>query len=405
MPPLKHIKVLDLSRILAGPWCTQTLADLGAEVWKVESFEGDDTRLWMPPDIDGQSTYFLCCNRSKKSLVVDLKHPDGQAVVRALATRADVLVENFKDGGMERFGLGYDSLAAANPGLVFCSISGYGRTGPRRAEAGYDFAIQAESGLMSITGEPDGAPMKLGVAVTDIVAGMNAVQAILAAIIARQGTGKGQRIDISLLDGAVALLANVASGHLATGGMPQRLGNAHPTVVPYQLFSTSDGALALAVGNDRQFRNLCEKVLRRPELAVDPRFATNRARVENRGRLIPVLEALFLERGTRVWVARLREAGVPVGEVREVASALASPEIAARDMVATVSDPVHGTLRLVGSPLALRGTPTPPSSAPPQLGADTATILSQVLGLDAAEIGRLRAAGAIGGDRALDNAI
>jgi crotonobetainyl-CoA:carnitine CoA-transferase CaiB-like acyl-CoA transferase len=239
MSPLDGIRVLDLSRVLAGPWCAQTLADLGAEVWKIEEpGQGDDTRTWLPPSIEGESTYFLCCNRSKKSVAVDLRTEDGRETVRALAMKADVLIENFKLGTMERFGLGFDTLQAANPRLICCSISGYGRTGSRAAEPGYDFSIQAESGLMSITGEPEGQPMKLGVAISDVVTGMNATQAVLAALFAREKTGRGQTLDIALFDSAVAVLANVASAHLATGGVPKRYGNAHATVVPYQLFDT-----------------------------------------------------------------------------------------------------------------------------------------------------------------------
>jgi len=268
--PLTGIKVLDLSRVLAGPWCAQTLADLGADVWKVEEpGRGDDTRAWMPPEIDGESTYYMSANRTKRSIAIDLKHPEGQRIVREMALKADVLVENYKKGTLERFGLGYEQLSALNPRLVYCSISGYGRTGPRADEPGYDFAIQAESGLMSITGEPHGAPMKHGMAITDLVTGMNAAQAVLAALLARARTGKGQLIDMALLDCAVALLANMASGHIVTGAEPPRLGNAHPTVVPYQVFETSDGDFVLAVGNDSQFRALCEKVVDRPDLCVD----------------------------------------------------------------------------------------------------------------------------------------
>src|SRR5690606_27194426 len=251
--PLAGVRVLDLSRVLAGPWCTQTLADLGADVWKIEApGRGDDTRSWTPPDVGGESTYFMCANRSKRSLAVDLRHPAGRALVQRLAAQADVLVENYRLGALAKFGLDYDTLSRAHPRLIYCSISGYGRTGPRAAEPGYDFVIQAESGLMSITGEPDGAPMKLGVAITDLVTGMNATQAILAALLARHQSGKGQLIDLALLDSAVSVLANVGAGYLAAGHTPQRFGNGHPTVVPYQIFATADGAFALGVGNDTQ---------------------------------------------------------------------------------------------------------------------------------------------------------
>ena len=391
MPALDGVKVLDLSRVLAGPWCTQSLADLGAEVWKIESLSGDDTRTWSPPEIGGESTYFLCCNRTKSSIAIDLKQPEGQQLIRDLASKADVLVENFKLGTMERFGLGYDKLSALNPRLIYCAISGYGRTGPRRQEPGYDFAIQAESGLMSITGEVDGEPMKLGVAITDICAGMNATQSILAAIIARHTTGMGQFIDIALLDGAVALLANVASGYLATGKTPTRFGNAHPTVVPYQIFKTADTSIALAVGNDRQFSDLCKKVLDCPELATDERFKTNRSRGINREVLIPILEKHFLRFSTAEVIAALRSSEIPVGEVRDVPSALNSPEVVEREMVVKVSDRLHGELKLGGSPLALRGTPVAKPTAPPRLGEHTREVLQRVLNIGGGELAKLEA--------------
>ena len=339
MHPLDGIKVLDLSRILAGPWCTQTLADLGAEVWKIEeATAGDDTRGWMPPEIGGESTYFQCCNRSKLSVAVDLRDTEGREKIARLADQADVLVENFKKGGLDRFGLGYAQLHERNPRLIYCSISGYGRTGPRADEPGYDFAIQAESGLMAITGEPEGAPMKHGVAITDLVTGMNATQAILAALIARGKTGRGQHLDIALFDSAVALLANVASGHLATGRAPGRFGNAHATVVPYQLFDTADGVLALACGNDQQFRALCGRVLVRPDLAEDERYRTNRNRVLNRDTLIPTLAAVFRGKGTGHWLESLRAAGVPAGQVRSVPEVFAAPDTIGRGLVHEVPD-------------------------------------------------------------------
>lgn len=393
--PLSGIRVLDLSRVLAGPWCTQTLADLGAEVWKIEApGNGDDTRGWSPPDVDGESTYFMCANRSKASIAVNLKHPEGQRIVRELAREADVLVENYRLGALDAFGLSYDDLSALNPGLIYCSISGYGRTGPRAAEAGYDFVIQAESGLMSITGEPDGAPMKLGVAITDLVTGMNGVQAILAALLARARTGRGQHIDLALLDGAVSVLANVGAGYLAAGQAPRRLGNAHPTVVPYQIFATRDGSFALAVGNDAQFARLCGLV-GHPEWRDDPAYATSRARVLNRERLIPALERIFAGEDTAHWLATVRAAGIPAGAVRSVNEALDAPEISARGLVADTPDARHGTLRLLRSPLRLAGTPPREPAAPPRLGEHTAQVLSRVLALDQAAQDRLRAQGAI----------
>ena len=393
--PLAGVRVLDLSRVLAGPWCTQTLADLGAEIWKIEApGKGDDTRSWTPPDVQGESTYFMCTNRSKLSMAVDLRHPEGRALVRRLAMQADVLVENYRLGALSKFGLDYETLSAANPRLIYCSISGYGRTGPRAAEPGYDFVIQAESGLMSITGEADGAPMKLGVAVTDLVTGMNAVQAILAALIARGNSGRGQLIDLALLDGAISILANVGSGYLAAGSRPQRYGNGHPTVVPYQTFAAADGVFALAVGNDTQFALLCA-VLGLPGLAADERYRTSRARALNRDTLLPVLERSFKTQTSAYWIDRIRAAGVPVGRVRSVPEALDAPEVAAREMTADTPDAVHGTLHLMQSPLHLRGTPPRRPVAPPRLGEHTQDILGRVLGATPEEIQALLASGAV----------
>lgn len=393
--PLEGIKVLDLSRVLAGPWCTQTLADLGAEVWKVEApGAGDDTRSWLPPELDGESTYFMCANRSKQSMTINMKTAQGQSLVRQLAQEADVLVENYRIGTLERFGLGYEDLALINPRLIYCSISGYGRTGPRANEPGYDFIIQAESGLMSITGEVDGEPMKLGVAITDLVTGMNAVQAILAALIARGRTGQGQLIDLALLDGATSVLANIGSGYLVAGNQPERFGNAHPTVVPYQIMASSDSSFALAVGNDRQFECLC-KAIGCPALASDERYVTNRQRVLNRQTLIPALQAIFSTASNDYWLPRIRAAGVPVGPVRSVPQALEAPEMRARGLVADVDDAHHGTLRLMRSPLNLKGTPPREPVAPPRLGEHTEKILAQVLHCSEDDIAGFRAAGAI----------
>lgn len=369
MHPLDGIKVLDLSRILAGPTAAQTLADLGAEVWKVESpGHGDDTRTWMPPEVRGESTYYMCANRNKKSIVVDMKSKDGFDTIMALAAQADVLVENFKLGGLDRMGLGYEAVAKVNPRIVYCSISGYGRTGPRAAEPGYDFVIQAESGMMSITGDPDGEPQKVGVAISDLFGAHNAVQGILAALFARERTGRGQHVDISLLDCSIAALANVASGYLQTGEDYRRYGNAHPTVVPYQTFSTADGVVVLAVGNDTQFKNFCTKVIDRPDLPDDPRYTKNRDRVLNREALIPTLSAIFSTKPTAHWVAALKAAGVPSGEVRSVREVFGSAEVAARGVILEMPDEVHGTLRLVASPLRLSDTPTRAPSAPPRHG-------------------------------------
>jgi len=392
---LDGIKVLDLSRVLAGPWCTQTLADLGAEVWKVEMPGcGDDTRSWLPPELDGESTYFMCANRSKQSVAINIATEEGQELIRGLAAQADVMVENFKLHGLDKYGLDYESMRLINPRLVYCSISGYGRTGPRAAEPGYDFVIQAESGLMSITGEQDGEPMKLGVAITDIVTGMNAVQAILAALFARERTGYGQLIDLALLDGAVSVLANVASGYLAAGLPPGRYGNAHPTVVPYQVVSAADGKFALAVGNDKQFRALCE-VMGMPELAADERYRTSRARVLNRDNLIVLLEEVLRRHDRAYWQDRIKAAGIPVGSVRSVPEALDAPEVAARGMVGLIPDRHHGFLRLMRSPLHLRGTPPLEPTAPPRLGEHTDSVLRGVLGYTEKTLRGLREIGAI----------
>jgi len=388
---LEGIKVLDLSRVLAGPWCTQTLADLGAEIWKVEHPErGDDTRSWRPPEIGELSTYFLSCNRSKKSLAIDISTREGSDLVRRLAAEADVLVENFRLGALARYGLDWENLRKVNPRLIYCSISGYGRRGQRAAEPGYDFVIQAESGLMAITGEADGEPMKLGVAITDLLGGMNAVQGILAALVARGRTGEGQHLDIALLDCAVAALANVATGYLATGEEPQRFGNAHATVVPYQIFPTSDGQIALAVGNDGQFRKLCEEVLKRPELSADPRYTTSRARVLNRETLIPALEESFRRNTTEAWRESLRRAGVPAGIVRHISEVLTAPEVAERGLIQEVEKPGVGTLRLGGSPLKLSATPALPATAPPDLGEHTDVVLKSALSLSDEELQKLR---------------
>lgn len=387
MHALDGLKVLDLSRVLAGPWCTQTLADLGADVWKVEEpGKGDDTRIWMPPDINGESTYFLCCNRSKRSVAINLKSEEGRAIIRRMAAEADVFIENFRTGKIEEFGLGYEDLAKINPRLVYCSISGYGRTGPRAEEAGYDFVIQAESGLMSVTGEVEGSPMKLGAPIADIVTGMHAVQAILAALIARGRTGRGQYIDMALLDCTVAMLANVGSAHLATGRTPRRFGNGHAMIVPYQTFAARDAHFLLAVGNDLQFRLLCEWVIGRPELAGDARFATNRGRVENRDVLLPILDEIFAREPAAHWLETLKQAGVPSGKVRSVPEVFASPEAEARGFSATVPDARHGTLRLPVSPLRLSDTPTRMPSAPPRVGEHTLELLQEILGVSFEEV-------------------
>jgi crotonobetainyl-CoA:carnitine CoA-transferase CaiB-like acyl-CoA transferase len=394
--PLDGIKVLDVTRVLAGPWCTMTLADLGAEVWKIENPSGgDDTRSWTPPSVDGISTYFLAANRNKKSVAVDLKTPQGRAVVAALAAKADVLVANLRPSSLRSAGLDYEQVSAINPRLVHCSISGYGRDGPFAERPGYDFVMQAETGFMSITGEIAGEPMRLGVAFVDLAAGANAAQAILAALCARERTGTGQSIDIALFDSALHFLANIASGYLNTGDNPTRFGNAHASIVPYQLFDTTDGSIALAVGNDQQYRRLCRDVLGCQELWTDARFATNALRTANREVLIPWLQAEIGRHATTELLSRLNQHGIPGGAVRSVAEAFASPEALARDVVVTAAHPRLGEVRTVRSPLRLSGTPTVASVAPPGLGQHTREVLAGVLAYSPAQIAELERQGAV----------
>jgi crotonobetainyl-CoA:carnitine CoA-transferase CaiB-like acyl-CoA transferase len=393
---LQGIKVLDLTRILAGPWSTMALADLGAEVWKIESLEGgDDTRSWMPPAKAGISTYYLSANRNKQSLAVDLRKPEGRQLILDLAAQADVVVENFLPASLKRLGLDYAALSAVNPRLIHCSITGYGRDNPLENRPGYDFIIQAESGFMSITGEKEGEPMRLGVAFIDLVTGMNAVQGILAALYERERSGFGQSVDIALSDSALHFLANIASGYLNTGKVPQRYGNAHASIVPYQLFNTADGSIALAVGNDDQYRRLCLDVLKRPELHNDPRFTQNKSRTENRELLIPMLQEAFAGWNNEGLIAALRAQGIPVGEVKDVAQAFESETARHRELVTSAEHPVAGEVRMVRSPLRLSRTPTVSPKAPPLHGQHTDSVLGRVLGKSDAELAALREAGAI----------
>ncbi len=409
---LSHIKVLDLSRVLAGPWCTQILADLGADVVKVERpGEGDDTRQWGPPflkDAQGndtrQSTYFTCTNRNKRSITLDIAKPEGQALVRQMAARSDVLVENFKVGGLAAYGLDYASLKALNPRLIYCSITGFGQDGPYAERAGYDLMIQAMSGMMSITGRadevPGGGPLRVGVALTDLFTGVYASSAILAALEVRNRTGAGQHIDMALLDVGMAILANQASGFLNTGKVPRRQGNSHPSLAPYQDFPTRDGAMLLAIGNDGQFKRFCEAV-GKPEWSVDTRFTGNTSRVRNREVLIPLMEAVTRERSTAQWIALLEHKAVPCGPINDIGRAFddaqvkarglavsqrRSPELVAQDGIADI----HG----VASPLRLVDTPPTLRYAPPALGEHTDEVLAE-LGLDPAGIAALRAVGIV----------
>lgn len=393
--PLEGFRILDLSRVLAGPYCTMMLGDLGAEVIKVERpGVGDDTRAWGPPFADGESAYYLCANRNKKSITVNLKSPAGQEIIRQLARTSDVLVENYKVGELAALGLGYDDLKPLNPGLVYCSITGYGQTGPDKDLPGYDFVIQGRGGVMSITGEPNGEPMKVGVAIVDITAGLYAANAIQAALLARSKTGKGQAIDIALLDAQVAWLANVGSNYLVSGDPPSRFGNAHPTIVPYQSFRARDGFFCLAVGNDGQWQKLCA-LLNQPELAQDVRFATNPARVQHREILVPLLQALFHAQEVDFWLEEIAGAGIPCGPVQTIDQVFTDPQVLARDMIWMMSHPTAGEVSLVGSPLKLSETPVAARLHPPLLGEHTAEVLTTMLGYTTDDITRLRTENAI----------
>ena len=378
--PLDGIRVLDLSRILAGPTCAMILGDLGADVIKVENPDGgDDTRTFGPAFDHGESAYFMSANRNKRSIVADLKSDEGQGIVNGLAAISDVVVENYRFGTLEKFGLGMDALRAANPRLIACSISGYGRESPLASRAGYDFIIQAEGGLMSIIGDPDGPPYRVGVAIADLITGNNAAQAVLAALLARAKTGRGQHIDMALLDCQVAALANIAAGYLMDGKKPGRYGNAHPAVVPYQQFETADEPIAVGIGNDRQFRTFC-KLLGLDGLAKDPRFARNADRLRHVDALIPQIAKVFLTAGRSEWLGKLHAAGLPAGAIRTVDQVLESPEVKARGMIAEMPHPATGTARLVGSPLRLSETPVREPFHPPMLGEHTVEVLTDVLG-------------------------
>lgn len=396
MLPLDGIKVLDLSRILAGPWCTMTLADLGATVWKVEApGQGDDTRTWMPPAKDGISTYYLSANRNKKSIAIDMRSPEGRKIVLDLAKQADVIVENFRHASIRKLGLDYDAIREINPKIVYCSVSGYGRDNEFSERPGYDFVLQAETGFMSITGEKDGDPMRLGVAFVDLATGMNAVQAILAALIARGRTGEGQHLDISLHHSGLNFLANVSTGYLNTEKTPGRYGNAHPSIVPYQLFSCKDGYIALAVGNDGQYRKLCTQVLGRADLAEDPKYILNKDRVANRETLIAELDSEMAKQSVSDLIQKLEQAGVPGGRVYNVAEAFNSPESIARGVVTEQKHAKLGHVKTVTSPLRFTGSKPADFNAPPEVGEHTRDILSDVLGWSEETIQSAAEAGAV----------
>lgn len=404
--PLSHIKVLDLSRVLAAPWTGQNLADLGAEVIKVERPQkGDDSRAFGPPwlkDQDGKDTtesaYFLAANRGKKSITIDLSKPSGQDLVRQLAMQCDVLLENYKFGDLARYGLGYDDLKSIHARLIYCSVTGFGHTGPYRERPGYDFMIQGMGGLMSITGErddlPGGGPQRVGVPIVDIMTGMYATIAVCAALAHREKSGIGQHLDLALLDTQVAFLANQAMNYLASGEVPGRLGNAHPNIVPYQTFSTSDGAIILACGNDNLFNRFCE-VAGCQHLARDPLFATNGKRVENRAALVPLLSAIFAKRTTHEWVEALEGAGVPNGPINDIRQVFEEPQVIARGMKIALDHPLAGTAPSVASPMRFSATPLEFKAPPPTLGQHTDEILRDILCMNAADIAQLRAAGIV----------
>ena len=409
---LPHIKVLDLSRVLAGPWCTQMLADLGADVVKVERpGAGDDTRHWGPPflqDAQGQdtsqATYFTACNRNKRSVAIDMAQPEGQALIRQMALQSDVLVENFKVGGLAQYGLDYASLKALNPRLIYCSVTGFGQDGPYAPRAGYDLMIQAMSGMMSITGraddQPGGGPLRVGVALTDLFTGVYACSAILAAIEVRHRTGEGQHIDMALLDVGMAILANQAAGFLNTGAVPGRMGNSHPSLAPYQDFPTADGAMLLAIGNDGQFARFCQAA-GHPEWAADARYASNTLRVQHRSALISAMEAVTCTRSTADWIALLEDKAVPCGAINDIGQAFADAQVQARGLKlnqplapATIDTTAIESIASVASPLRLSGTPTVLHRAPPMLGEHTDEVLAG-LGLAADVVAGLRAQGVV----------
>jgi crotonobetainyl-CoA:carnitine CoA-transferase CaiB-like acyl-CoA transferase len=389
--PLTGIKVLDLSRVLAGPWATQILADLGAEVIKIEKpGEGDETRTWGPPYLerDGarEAAYFLAANRGKKSVCIDIAKPEGARLIADLAVQADVLIENFKVGGLQRYGLDFATLSVLNPRLVYCSITGYGQDGPYAEKPGYDFVIQAMGGMMSLTGAADGEPMKAGVAITDLMTGLYAANAIQAALHHRHQTGRGQHIDLALMDVQVAMLANQALNYFVSGRNPGRWGNAHPNIVPYQAFAAQDGDLVVAVGNDGQFTRLCQAI-GAGDLVTDPRFTRNADRVKNRAALVTRLQAVFAEEPVTHWIDRLDAAGVPVGGVNGLDQVFADPQVVSRGLRIDLPHATLGTAPGVASPIRLSNADIGATSAPPALGADTRQVLSDRLGLDD---GRLR---------------
>ena len=391
-PPLDGVTVLDLTRVLSGPYCTMILGDMGARIIKIEQpGKGDDTRGWGPPFLDGESAYFLSINRNKESVTLDFKQPAGRAILERLIAKSDVLIENFRPVTLAKIGLDYASLAPAHPRLVCCSISGFGQTGPRRKEAGYDAVIQAEGGLMSITGAADGPPYRVGVAIGDIVTGMFAAQGVLLALLARERTGHGQLVDVGMLDSVAALLTYQAGIYFATGSAPRRIGNRHPTIVPYETFAAADGDFVLAIGNDDQWRRFCTVA----GLGDDERFATNRLRVTGYAELKPILAVRLRTETRRSWIERLTAAGVPCGSVRDLEEVLSDPQLDAREMIARVEHATLGAMSVLGIPVKLSDTPGAVRTAPPTLGQHTESVLQHDLGLSEADIAALRERNAI----------
>lgn len=393
--PLAGIRVLDLSRVLAGPYCTMVLGDLGADVIKVEHpAGGDDTRAWGPPWAGSESAYYLSTNRNKRSLTLDFKQPEAQDIVRELAGQSDVVVENFRAGSLERMNIGYEQLSRANPALIWATISGYGRRGPDATKPGYDFVVQGETGIMAITGEVDGEPMKVGVAIVDVTTGLFTAVAICAALRERELSGKGQRIDTNLYASAIGWLVNVASNQLISGQPAKRYGNAHANIVPYQAFRARDGYMSIAVGTNRQFRELC-RIIGQEELAGDERFATNAARVANRETLVEILQVAFLARDADEWLEDCRAAIIPSGAIRTVDEVMSNAQTIALGMVRELPHPTAGTIRLTGIPFELSRTPAEIRQAPPTLGQHTDEILTELLGRSAGDVFELRERGVI----------
>ena len=394
MRPLDGIRVVDLSRVLAGPYCSLLLADMGAEVVKVEEpGRGDDTRAW-PPFVGGEATYFMSVNRGKKSLTLNMKHAEGKGILRRLLEGADVLLENFRPGTLERLGFGYAAVRSLNPRLVYCSISGFGESGPEAGRPGYDLIVQGESGIMDITGFPDGPPVKVGNSIADLAAGTMAAHGIVLALFARERTGQGQKVEIAMLEVMAALLTYHGQAYFATGKSPRRRGNQHPSIVPYEVFQAADGYLTVGVANNSLWSRFCQAI-GRPDLTADPRFDTEARRVENRDALVPLLAAVFATAPVARWLARLGEAGVPAGKIKEIGEVLESEHLRARGAVVSLTHPTAGPMRMVGPPIRLSGTPAEAAAPAPLLGEHTEEILGKLCGYSADAIARLRADGAV----------